>query len=67
MVLHDAHVRAFKCSERYRFACECRYVAWLEAVDELRYLKLVRDRRGVDAVALIERGVKVVRALNRGR
>ena len=66
MVLHDAHVRAFKRTEKFRFACECRFVAGLDVVDELRFLKLVKEKRGADAVALIDRGVKIVRALNRG-
>lgn len=66
MVLHDAHVAVFKRTEKFRFACECRFVAGLDVVDELRFLKLVKEKRGADAVALIDRGVKIVRALNRG-
>ena len=66
MVLHDAHVSAFKRTEKFRFACECRYVAGLGRADRRFFLKLVEGKRGAAAAALIERGVSIVLDLRRG-
>ena len=65
-VLHDAHVAAFKRTEKFRFACECRYVAGMGGSDRKDFLQLVEDKRGAAAVALIERGVSIVLDLRRG-
>lgn len=66
MDLHDAHVAAFKRTEKFRFACECRYVAAFPEVERRRFLGLVAKMRGEVAVERLMLGVDRVRSLNRG-
>ena len=44
-MLHDAHVRSYRSSERWRFVCECRYVAGLDRLARDAYFKEVAKHR----------------------
>ena len=44
-MLQDAHVRSYRSSERWRFVCECRYVAGLDRLARDAYFKEVAKHR----------------------
>ena len=44
-MLQDAHVRSYRSSERWRFVCECRYVAGLDRLARDAYFAEVAKHR----------------------
>lgn len=49
-----------KSSEQYRYECELRYIASMNLSERRKYLGLVLEKRGVDALNKLKEGLEQI-------